>query len=312
MAGGSSPKDNHLKECDTMKKILIVGSLVFVLALTLGVAGYAYAQARNLPIFQSSSGPVMMNGQWNAGFGPRMGGRGMHGGAGPVVMGQQGFAGCGMMAGGEDCPLHNDMIAALAEGLGLTSEDLETRLENGETVWTIAEQKGLTLEQFRTLLTEARTTAVNQAVADGVITQEQADWMLDRMGQMGQGGFGRGMMGARGLNGGKGFGMMGGHGQGPLHEYMVAEFAVAFDLTVETLEARLDAGDTMWTIAQEQGFTQEQFRTLMADARTTAINQAVANGIITQEQADWMLERMSQMMESGFGPGFGPCHDNPE
>lgn len=109
-----------------------------------------------------------------------------------------------------------------------------------------------------------------------------------------------------------GYGMMGGgrwarsgEDYGPMHEYMVAALAEAFDMTPEELQAQFDQGKTAWDIAQEQGLTEEQFYALMVEARTTALQQMVAEGVITQEQADWMLSHMG-----GFGGGFGPCHGN--
>ena len=85
----------------------------------------------------------------------------------------------------------------------------------------------------------------------------------------------------------------------------ITAFAQALGLTPEELETRRLAGDTLWDIAQEQGMTTEQFQEMMTTARTSAINQAVADGVITQAQADFMLERMETMMGNGVGPGFG-------
>ena len=132
------------------------------------------------------------------------------------------------------------------------------------------------------------------------------------------GAYGRGMMGrwaqsgqvtAPGLAGqGMGFrGQMAGTGEGPLHDYMIDGFAQAFEMTPDQIEARLDAGDTIWTIAQEKGLTPEQFATLMTQVRTDALNQAVTDGVITQAQADFMLQRTAQMQANGFGPGSGNC-----
>ena len=47
----------------------------------------------------------------------------------------------------------------------------------------------------------------------------------------------------------------------------------------------------------------------MVTVRTDAINQALADGVITQEQADWMLSRLAQRAEAGFGTGTctGDC-----
>lgn len=110
------------------------------------------------------------------------------------------------------------------------------------------------------------------------------------------------------MNGARG-GMMGQTGSGLLHDYMIAGFAEAFGVSVEDLQARIDAGETMFDVATSLGMTQEQFTELMVTVRSDAINQALADGVITQEQADWMLSRLAQRQAAGFGTGTctGTC-----
>jgi hypothetical protein len=86
-----------------------------------------------------------------------------------------------------------------------------------------------------------------------------------------------------------------------MHDGMMDAFADALGLSVDTLEARLEAGETMADIAQSEGMSQEEFLTLMQDVRSAAIEQAVEDGLISQEQADWMLDHMG-----GFGQ-YGDC-----
>jgi hypothetical protein len=83
--------------------------------------------------------------------------------------------------------LHDEMMTAFAEKCGLSEDALNTRLANGETMGQIALAQGLTLDEFSTLMTGVRPEAVDQALANGEITQEQADWMNRR----GPGGGGR-------------------------------------------------------------------------------------------------------------------------
>jgi hypothetical protein len=168
-----------------MKKIVVV---LLVTIVALGAVGMVYAQA------PTPEAPFA-NGAY--GYGTHMGG-GMRGGR----MGQSEFAGTG------DGVLHDAMIGAFANELGLSVENLEARLAAGETVADVAFAQGLTVEEFQTLMTDARALAVAQAVADGTLTQEQADWMAQRGGgrMFGAGG-GQGMHGA-------GYGMHGaGQGQ---------------------------------------------------------------------------------------------------
>ena len=86
------------------------------------------------------------------------------------------------------------MIAVYAQALGISVEDLNARLANGETVSQVAAEKGLTAEQFSALMADARSQAIDQAVQDGTLTQEQADWLKTRGARM-SGGSRSGMRG---------------------------------------------------------------------------------------------------------------------
>ena len=157
-----------------MKKFTVTLMVVAVVVIALGAVGVAYAQSAT-----QGAGTGSGSG-W-------MGGRGSRGGMG-----------AGNSTAGDGI-LHDYMIAAYAEELNIPVADLEARLDQGETMSQIALSTGLTIDQFRTLMVEARTQAIEQAVADGTLTQEQADWMSQRgAGQMagGQMGNGRGMRGA--------------------------------------------------------------------------------------------------------------------
>jgi hypothetical protein len=153
-----------------MKKLLIVGALVVVAALSFGFAGSVYAQTVQPPTVEPGYGPGMMGGRNLQDGGYRMGG--MMGG-----FGQQG-ATPGFM--------HDEMTAAFAEKLGMTVDELNTRLQAGDTMFDIAVEKGLSQEEFRTIMTDARSKALDAAVASGELTQEQADFMKQRgAGRMG-------------------------------------------------------------------------------------------------------------------------------
>ncbi len=134
----------------------------------------------------------------------------------PIPWGPRGFGGRGVMSGGYGlmAPYQDVMHTAIAEALGLTVEEFNAALAEGKTLWQIAEEQGVSLEEVTAAKLEARADVLAQMVADGVITQEQADWMLSRMQAGGayQGGFGPGMMGGRGA--GRSWGGQGGRGPG--------------------------------------------------------------------------------------------------
>lgn len=87
----------------------------------------------------------------------------------------------------------------------------------------------------------------------------------------------------------------------PLHETMLAAFAEAFDIPVQDLQARVDSGETLGSIAADLGYTIDEFRELMLDIKQNVVEQALAEGLITQEQADWMKERGGFTSGEHFG-----------
>lgn len=95
---------------------------------------------------------------------------------------------------------------------------------------------------------------------------------------------------------------------GPMHDQMISAFAQAFDISVQELEERHDAGETMWSIAEGLGLSYEQFRDVMIEARNQALSQAVADGILSQEHYQWMRSRMNQMWSGEYQPGYGGCY----
>ena len=158
-----------------MKKTLLVVAAVMTLLAVLGITGYAFAQT---PTPTPSWGGMM--GGWTNGSG-HMGG----------MMGANGSYG----------PMHNYMLKALTEKLNLSVEELQARLDNGETMWDVARAQGLSDDQVSVLMAEAHNQAVKEAVAAGVITQEQADWMNSHMQQMHGNGFSGGCHGGTGTPG---------------------------------------------------------------------------------------------------------------
>lgn len=147
-----------------MTKLMKTLMIVALVAIALGAVGVAYAQS-NLP--QPGTGT----------------GYGMMGGRGRMAATDRGLY--------QDI-LHDYMVTAWAEQLGLSVEDVQSRLDQGETMSQIALAQGKTFEEFRTLMVTVRSQAIEQALADGKITQEQADWMKQR---------GAGMMGGQGVSG---------------------------------------------------------------------------------------------------------------
>ncbi len=103
-------------------------------------------------------------------------------------------------------------------------------------------------------------------------------------------------------------------GAGLLHDYMVKAMADAVGLSVDEFEARHDAGETFYQIALAEGYSAEEIPALMQAARAEALDAAAADGVITQEQADWMKSRGFGRggMRGGFGNGSCPMYAGDE
>ncbi|MEZ4590073.1 MAG: hypothetical protein R3D55_02880 [Chloroflexota bacterium] len=175
----------------------------------------------------------------------------------------------------------------LAEELGVTVEDLEAahdavqeavqaedgRPDRDEVKALLAEQLGVTVEELEAAEDAVQEAMLAQLVADGTITQEELDEMLamQELRELGKEIFSR--------------------------DDAQAVIAEQLGLTVEELAAAKDEGTRLSDLAEAQGMDLETLQTAVSDARTAAIEQAVADGTITQAQADILL--------SQDGPGFG-------
>ncbi len=85
-------------------------------------------------------------------------------------------AGCGGDAAGG---MHSAMWGALAGSLGLTTDELDQALADGKTLEALAAEKGINKEQLAEKMYAAMKDAVDQQVAAGSISREQADRMLE-------------------------------------------------------------------------------------------------------------------------------------
>lgn len=86
---------------------------------------------------------------------------------------------------------------------------------------------------------------------------------------------------------------------GLLEDLIHSQLAEALAMDLAVLNERLDAGETMFDLAADQGYDLDAFSDLMVGIRMDALEAAVESGILSQDQADWISTR-------GFGSqGFG-------
>lgn len=92
-----------------------------------------------------------------------------------------------MMKAQEALKKYIDKNVLIAKALGIDSSELEEALADGKRLPELLEEFGVDPAEFREAMQTAFEEAVQQAVTDGAITQEQADQMLS--GDPSQGGF---------------------------------------------------------------------------------------------------------------------------
>lgn len=154
----------------------------------------------------------------------------------------------------------------------------------------VASKLGVTADELDQARQEAREEVVEQAVADGEITQEQADRMLDDEGAA--------WHGQRWLC----------HRMGPVGvdgEAHHAALAEALGITVEQFDEALAEGKTLGDLAEELGLDMSDIRNTLQEARESALQKAVEEGRLTQEQADRLLGPRTRGV-GGFGGGRCP------
>lgn len=152
----------------------------------------------------------------------------------------------------------------------------------------LAEALGITVEELQAAFQQAQLAALQQAVDEGLLTQPQADLMATRI---------------------------------KLNHFIDREelAAKALGITVEQLQAARDEGKTMFQLMNELGLDPVTVRTSMNTAYQEAVQDAVNQGVITQEQADVILSLPGAGFSGprgrgglrgfhgrgGFGQGFG-------
>lgn len=147
-------------------------------------------------------------------------------------------------------------------------------LGNGNNyISLLAAELGITVEELQAARQSTKAAALEQLVDEGIFSEEQAENA-------------RASAALRAYLD---------------HSSLIAE---ALGMSLEALEAEKEAGNSLPRILEDQGMDRATYRENLAAASQAAIDQAVAEGVITQDQAD----QLQSGARSGFGPGrgFGP------
>lgn len=124
----------------------------------------------------------------------------------------------------------------------------------------LAEELGISVDDLNAARDKAKDLALQAAIESGKITQEQADLIKARE---------------------------------ALQPYLDRETltATALGMSVEDLQAAREAGTSLQDLLADKGLNAVDFQKALLDAYQAAIDQAVQDGVITQAQADELLNQ---------------------
>ena len=163
-----------------------------------------------------------------------------------------------------------------------------------------AEELGVEPEEREGALEKALAERIDAAVAEGRLTEEQGARLKERI-----------QSGDFPLFGGRPGGHFG-HELGG-HHIGLETAASYLGLSEDELRAELESGETLADVAEANGKTVDGLVQALLDEATKWLDEAVANGRLTEEQKASLLERLEQRIEDMVngelmrpGPGHAP------
>src|SRR3990172_8825950 len=191
-------------------------------------------------------------------------------------------------------------LGAVAIGGAVTSAQ-EGDGPVGTFVSKLAEKLGVSESELTTAIKDTRVEMLDEAVAEGRLTQEQADRMREKINESDYGlfGFGRGF------------------GDRLCHRaagHVLGTAAEVLDMPKEDLAQQLKDGKSLAQVAEAKGMSVADFKSALLDKEKANLDTLVSEDKLTQTQADKIYEKFQENIDTIVNavPGEdGPCHDGP-
>jgi hypothetical protein len=194
------------------------------------------------------------------------------------------------------------LCAALLGGTAFAASSATSMNLDQAFIDKLAQNLGISSADLQTKIKESGDATVDDAVANGQLTQDQGDQLKQRFDNGAGAGvfdFGRAFFGR-----GCGVGMD------------IDTLASTLGMTTDQLQAQLQAGTSLTDIITKQGKTVDEVVTALVAAQKTTLDQEAAAGRLTQAQEDQILSdlpaRLTEMIDNGHfggrmhGPWGGP------
>jgi polyhydroxyalkanoate synthesis regulator phasin len=172
------------------------------------------------------------------------------------------------------------LAAAAVGGAGTSAQEGDGPV--GSFLAKVADKLGVSEEELKTAIDETRIETIDEAVAEGRLTEEQAERLKERTD-------GGGFLFPRPLE------------ERRFHPRPVGHIldaaAEVLDMPEDALVQELKDGNSLADVAEAQGMDAEEFEAALLDQVQAQLDDAVADGTITQEQADRISEDMEERID---------------
>ncbi|MCE1253234.1 MAG: hypothetical protein LWX83_06745 [Anaerolineae bacterium] len=184
-------------------------------------------------------------------------------------------------------------LSQVAEALSLDVKDLESALQSGSTIETLAEKQNVDLDSLIETLLKTTTERLAQEVTDGKLTQAEADAQVAEIKSALEEWFTTGTR-PDSLS-----------FEQPLSEELrlVAE---VLGLSDSELQKALDDGKTLTDLLKTQGISLDELISAVSEKRSEQTAQMVTDGKLTQTDLDKMLEDLKTNLTEWYDSGKIP------
>ena len=177
-------------------------------------------------------------------------------------------------------------LNSIAEQTGISVEELEAAIEdNSSRITDLLTEAGYSEDEIDEIMLNAQYAAIDQAVTDGKLTEEQAKQAKERLVELDI----------------KRDEWM--ENRAAYHSLWLALISEKSGIAVEDIETAIDNGETVYQLLQET-MTAEEAQALMEEAWSKMIEQALSEGLLSEEQAQAMQEHVP-FRQSGPRERFG-------
>jgi polyhydroxyalkanoate synthesis regulator phasin len=157
----------------------------------------------------------------------------------------------------------------------------------------VAEKLGIGEDELRSAMTEAQEDIIDEQVAEGRLTAEQGERLKERIEE-------------KGLLGPFDRFAIRGHVRGQVRGLTVEAAAAVLDMEAEDLLDEVRDGKTLAEVAEAQGMSADKFTQALLSEVKTQLDALVADGKLTEEQANAILERTEENIDAIVNAEPGP------